>query len=565
MDILQIDRAYRNIKRYRQIIGVFISYGFGGIIEQLNIDYYLALGKSIITLNRGGRKKDLVRYTKAQRLRLALEELGPTFVKLGQLLSTRPDIIPYAYVEELKKLQDEVPPFPYAEVVAQVESAFGRPLAEIFPEFIAEPVAAASISQVHRARLATGEEVAVKIQRPNIEEVIETDIDIMMSIAQLLSRHVKELENYDPVGLVREFAKTIRRELDFQVEGRHLERFAQNFSDDPTVFITKVYWPQTTSRILTMGWVEGIKIDDLAALRAAGYDLKTIARHGATLVLRQVLEFGVFHGDPHPGNLFVLPGNVVAPLDFGIVGHLDEELSRMVLELLLAIINRDIRKLTAILTTVGVLDEDRVKMRELRSDLYDFVDRYYGIPLCQLEIGAMIRDFIGITSYHRIRFLPDMMLLLKALITIESVGRHLDPEFDMIGHAAPFVRQMLARRLSPDYLAKIAWRQFQEVKSLLEIMPGETRDILRKLSRGKLKLEFEHLGLEPLGRSLDRITNRLSFSLIIAALIIASSLIMQTKTGYLFMGYPVLGLVGFLLAGGLGFWLAVAILRSGRF
>ncbi len=564
MDFLQIDRAYRNIKRYRQIIGVFISYGFGGIIEQLNIDYYLALGKSIITFNKSSRK-ELVRYTKAQRLRLALEELGPTFVKLGQLLSTRPDIIPYAYVEELKKLQDEVPPFPHAEVVAQVEDAFGRPLEEIFPEFAAVPVAAASISQVHRARLASGEDVAVKIQRPNIAEIIETDIDIMMSIAELLSRHVKELENYDPVGLVREFAKTIRRELDFQVEGRHLERFARNFATDETVFITKVYWPQTTSRILTMGWVEGIKVDDLDALRAAGYDLKAIARNGATLVLRQVLEFGVFHGDPHPGNLFVLPGNVVAPLDFGIVGHLDEELSRMVLELLLAIINRDIRKLTAILTTVGVLDEDRVKMRELRSDLYDFVDRYYGIPLHQLEIGTMIRDFIGITSYHRIRFLPDMMLLLKALITIESVGRTLDPAFDMIGHAAPFVRQLMARRLSPDYLARTAWRRCQEMKSLLEIMPGETRDILRKLSRGKLKIEFAHLGLDPLGRSLDRITNRLAFSLIIAALIIGSSLIMQTKTGYLFMGYPVLGLVGFLLAGGLGFWLAVAILRSGRF
>ena len=563
MDILNIDRTYRNIKRYRQIIGVFISYGFGGVIEQLNIDYYLALGKNIITLNRSGRKQ-LVRYSNAQRFRMALEELGPTFVKLGQLISTRHDFIPPSVINELKKLQDEVPPFPFDEVVAVVESSLEVKIDEIFPEFLVEPVAAASISQVHKARLVSGEEVAVKVQRPGIAATIETDIDIMMNLARLISRHVPELRLYDPVGVVKEFAKTIRKELDFNIEGRHVERFAANFRDDPNVYVPTIHWQASKREVLTMDWVDGIKIDQMEELLAAGLDPKIIAANGATLILRQVLEFGIFHGDPHPGNLMVLPGNVIAPLDFGIVGHLDEELKQMVLDLLMAIIKRDIRQLTTILSTVGIIDEDQINMRELHADLYDFVDRYYGIPLNQLQVATLIRDFITITSHHHIRFLPDMMLLVKALVTIEGVGRSLDPEFDMISHATPFVQELLARRLTPKYLSKVTWRQLQELRNLLRMLPRETQEIVKKLSKGKLKIEFEHVGLDPLGKNLDRITNRLSFSLVVSAIIVASSLIMQTNTGYMFMGYPVLGIIGYLVAGGLGFWLAIAILRSGR-
>ncbi|MEA3240007.1 MAG: AarF/UbiB family protein, partial [Pseudomonadota bacterium] len=454
MYILNIDRTYRNIKRYRQIIGVFISYGFGGIIEQLNIDYYLALGKNIITLNRSGRKQ-LIRYNNAQRFRMALEELGPTFIKLGQLISTRHDFIPPAVISELKKLQDNVPPFAYEEVVMVIESSIDAKIHEVFPEFNVEPVAAASIAQVHKARLISGEQVAVKVQRPGIAATIETDIDIMMNLARLLARHVQELQIYDPVGLIKEFAKTIRKELDFQIEGRHADRFAANFKDDANVFIFSIHWDVSTREVLTMDWVEGIKIDQLPALIEAGLEPKIIAENGATLILRQVLEFGIFHGDPHPGNLLVLPGNVIAPLDFGIVGHLDEELKQLVLDLVLAIINRDIRQLTNILSTVGVIDEDLINMRELHADLYDFVDRYYGIPLHQLEVAILIKDFIAITSHHHIRFLPDMMLLVKTLVTIEGVGRNLNPDFDMISHASPFVKELLAKRMSPKYLSTI--------------------------------------------------------------------------------------------------------------
>ncbi|MBN2233284.1 MAG: ubiquinone biosynthesis protein UbiB [Deltaproteobacteria bacterium] len=563
MDIFQIDRTYRSIRRYRQIIGVLVSYGFGGLIEQLNLDYYLALGKRIVTFNRAGRK-ELVRYTKAERLRLVLEELGPTFIKLGQLLSTRADLLPSNVIRELKRLQDNVPPFSYTEVESRIEVSLGRRPPEIFARIDSVPVAAASIAQVHRAVLLSGETVAVKVRRPGIEDIVDTDVDIMMNLAHLVHRHIPDAQIYDPVGIVREFAKTIRRELDFQVEGRHIDRFEQLFAADETVSMPRVFWEHTSGAILVMSWVDGIKIDEREKLEAAGLDPRVIAGKGASLILRQILEFGIFHGDPHPGNLYVLPGNVIAPLDFGIVGHLDEELKGLVLDLLLSVINHDVGKMVKILAGVGVIDEDLIDIRELRADLYDFIDRYYGIPLHRLSVATLIRDFIGITSHHHIRFLPSMMLLFKSLATIEGVGRALDPEFDMIAHATPFVQQLLARRLSPEQLARTAWRRLDDLRSLMEMLPDSSREILKKLSKGKLKIEFEHVGLEPLGRTLDKITNRIAFSLLISAIIIASSLIMQTDVGYTLLGYPILGILGYLVAGGLGFWLAIAILRSGR-
>ncbi|MCK5681025.1 ubiquinone biosynthesis protein UbiB, partial [bacterium] len=321
MDIFHIDRTYRNIRRYRQIVSVFIKYGFGGLLEQLNLDYYLALGKSLLTFQRI-KRDDLIRFSKAERLRLALEELGPTFIKLGQLLSTRPDLVPNDILLELRKLQDNVSGFSYIEAKAQVESSLELQLDEAFAEFSKIPVAAASISQVHKAKLHNGCEVAVKVQRPDIEEVIATDIDIMFTLAGLAAKHISELEPYQPALLVREFAKNIRLELDFHVEGRNIDRFAQNFAKDATVHIPAVYWERSSHRVLTLEWIDGVKIDELQIQTGVEFDPAVLAAQGADFILRQILEFGLFHGDPHPGNLFVLPANVIAPIDFGLVGRL---------------------------------------------------------------------------------------------------------------------------------------------------------------------------------------------------------------------------------------------------
>ncbi len=563
MDIFHIDRTYRNIRRYRQIVSVFIKYGFGGLLEQLNLDYYLALGKSLITLQRI-KRDDLIRFSKGERLRLALEELGPTFVKLGQLLSTRPDMVSPEILSELRKLQDKVPGFPFSEVRKQIENSMGVPLEEAFSEFSQEPVAAASISQVHRARLFDGTEVAVKVQRPEIEELIATDIDIMFTMAELAAKHISELEPYQPTVLVREFAKNIRLELDFHVEGRNIDRFAKNFTKDPTVHIPTVYWRQSHSKVLTLEWIDGTKVDELQKNGELDYDPVVLAAHGADFTLRQILEFGLFHGDPHPGNLFILPGNVIAPIDFGLVGRLDDELATALLDLLLSVLKQDVQGLLRVLFKIGVVDEEKVNLRELRADLFDFMDRYVGVSLKDLRLHNLVQDFIRIINYHQIRFLPDFMLLLRVLISVEATARNLDPSFDFFNHSAPLVQELAEKRFSPEHLQKIVSSQLREVSSLLEIIPGATRDILKKLSRGHLRFEFEHLGLNLFSKNLDRIANRISFTMVVSAIIIASSLIMSADNGFKVFGYPLLGIIGYVMAGGLGTWLAIAILRSGK-
>jgi len=563
MDIFHIDRAYRNIKRYRQIISVFIKYGFGGLLEQLNLDSYLAFGKSLVTL-RGIKHGDLIRYSKGERLRLAFEELGPTFIKLGQLLSTRPDLIPADILGELRKLQDRVPGFSFSAVKAQIESSLGDKLENIFPEFSHEPVAAASISQVHRARLVNGTEVAVKVRRPGIDEQIAADIDIMFNLAELATRHVSEMETYQPAQMVREFSKNIRLELDFQIEGRNLDRFAKNFADNRNIHIPAVFWSQSSQRILTLEWIDGIKIDQIKTTTNGAYDPRLLASNGVDFMLRQIFEFGLFHGDPHPGNLFVLPGNIIAPIDFGLVGHLDEELSEALLELLLGILRKDVSALLRAMFKIGVIDEDKINLRELKGDLYDLLDRYTGVSLANLHLKNLLQDFLRVITFHKIRFLPDFMLLLRVLLTLEETARALDPRFDFLTHAAPLVEKIGEKRFSHEHLEKIVGRQLHETMALFEIMPGVTRDILKKLSRGRLRFEFEHLGLALFSKNLDRIANRISFTMVVSAIIIASSLIMSADNGSKLFGYPLLGIIGYVLAGGLGTWLAIAILRSGK-
>ncbi|MCK5916384.1 MAG: AarF/ABC1/UbiB kinase family protein, partial [Deltaproteobacteria bacterium] len=478
------------------------------------------------------KRDDLIRFSKAERMRMALEELGPTFIKLGQLLSTRPDLVPDNILIELRKLQDKVPGFSYLEAKAQIEKSLEISIDEAFAEFSQEPIAAASISQVHKARLHDGQEVAVKVQRPDIEDEIATDIDIMFTLAELAAKHISELESYQPTLLVREFAKNIRLELDFYVEGRNIDRFAKNFALDTTVHIPTVFWDRSSRRVLTLEWIDGIKIDELQIRAEAEFDSRVLAARGADFILRQVLEFGLFHGDPHPGNLFILPKNVIAPIDFGLVGRLDDELATAFLELILAVLKKDVQALIRVLFKLGVVEEEKIDLRELRSDLFDLMDRYTGVSLKEIHLKSLSRDFIRVINYHHIRFLPDFMLLLRVLISVEATARKLDPGFDFFSHSAPLVENLAKKRFSSEYLQKIVTTQLQEFASLVEIIPGTTRDILKKLSRGHLRFEFEHLGLELFSRNLDRIANRISFTMVVSAIIIASSLIMSADNGF---------------------------------
>jgi ubiquinone biosynthesis protein len=492
-----------------------------------------------------------------------MEELGPTFVKLGQLLSTRPDVIPREYIEEFRKLQDMVPSFPFEQVKIQIQRELGQSTEELFAELCPTPIAAASVAQVHRGRLKSGEVVVVKIRRPGIDKVIETDVDILSGLAYLVERHIPTSEIYDPTGIVQEFRRTIQREMDFAREGHTIDRFSANFAEDPAVHVPKVYWERTGETVLTMEFVDGIKISEFTRLTEAGYDLKVIARNGADAFLKQVLVHGFFHGDPHPGNLFILPGNTICMLDYGMVGRLGENLKLQLVDLLVAVLQRDADSVISQLLYSGDL-MDETNIRHLRRDLNEFIDDYYELPLQEIKVGRLLTEFVEILTRYRIKFPSDLMLVAKALVTIEGIGRQLDPDFDMIGHLRPFMEKLLHERVAPGNLTREMLRTTKAYGSLMKNLPRDIKEFINRVNRNKFKIDLEHRGLEKLITDLDKSSNRISFSLLIAALIVGSSIIMQTDKGPMLLGFPALGFLGYSIAGFLGLWLAIAILRSGR-
>lgn len=543
------------------MLAVLFKYGFGHVIEQLNIDYYIQLGKRVVSV--GTASRDLHRLPRGARIRLALEELGPTFIKLGQLLSTRPDLVPVDVLLELKKLQDHLAPVPINDILATIHGELGYPVEDLFADFDQTPLATASIAQVHRATLKNGEKVVCKIRRPGILAVIDTDIDIMMGLAYLIEKHLPGGDVYDPIGLVKEFRRSIHRELDFSREGRSIERFRNNFADDDTVYIPAIYQEYSGHKVLTLEYVAGIKISDHEQLKQAGHDLKLIAYRGADCFLRQVFVHGLFHADPHPGNIHILEDTVICIFDFGMVGRLDEELQLQLTELLLAVLQRDTDAVISNLIYSGELHDD-ANRKDLRRDMSEFIDEYYDLPLSDINVGNMLMEFINILSHYRIKFPSNLMLLSRALIAMEGQGKELNPQFNMVEQLKPFAKKIIKNRCSPGNLAKEATRTLQDYYSLGQSLPRDIKEFLNRINRNKFKIDLEHRGLERLITDLEKSTNRISFSMVIAALIIGSSVVMQSDKGPMIMGFPVLGLFGYSVAGFLGFGLAIAILRSGR-
>ena len=551
--------TYQDLKRYSHIIAVFARHGFGDLFDRLKARYHTSWGRR--TFPKEAREFEGL--STAERLHLAFEELGPTFIKLAQILSSRPDLLPPEYIRELGKLQDKVAPFPFADAKILIEAQFGHPLHDLFASIDEKPAAAASLAQVHRARTISGDEVAVKVQRQGVDAVIETDIRILYDLAGLSERHLSESRHVQPTRLVDEFARTIRRELDFVREGRNMDRFRNYFAGTSTVYIPKVYWDLTAPKVLTTEYIEGIKISDLQLLDAAGLDRKAIAVNGANLILKELFELHFFHADPHPGNLFVLENNVIAPVDFGMTGTIDEEIAQQLGGVFIAVLEKDVDALVELLCTMGVADELQDRST-LKLDLRDLLERYYGVPLQQLAIGTIIEEIMSIVRTYRLRLPPDFAVMAKALLISEGVGRMLYPEFHIIETARPYARKLLLQRLDPSKQLRELARIGGEAVALFKRLPSDMREILSKIRKGDLAIRFEHRGLERLISEIDRSSNRISFAVVIAALIIGSSLIFQTGVGPKLFGYPIVGLVGFLLASILGIWLLIGIMRAGR-
>ncbi len=556
----KLSRTARHIGRYRQIVTVLVRYGFGQVFQQLRIERYLRLGRRALHVEpsrAAGRSR-------AERIRLALEELGPTFVKLGQLLSTRPDLVPLDIVQELVKLQESAPPFDGDEARRIVEKELGRPIEQVFRTFDTEPIAAASLGQVHTAVLAAdGSEVAVKVQRPRIEDTVETDLEILEDLSRLVERGVEALELQRPSAIVDEFKRALEKELDYTIEAAHLRRFARMFEDSETVRVPRVYREWTTRRVLVMERLSGSKVSDRSRLVAEGFDPQQLARNGTEAVLSQIFLHGFFHSDPHPGNVLALTGNVVGFIDLGQVGRLDRRTRYLTAQLLQAMVERDEESVTDTFLELTVSEEPPDR-HLIEADVAEVLDWYMDRPLGELQIGRMVVRLMEIAAGHELRISPGLFLVFKALGTLESLAQTLDPEFDISASARPVLERLARERLSPRRLAAETWVSTLDMARLLRDIPGELRQIMDKLRRGRLRVEFEHQGLEPALHTHELATNRLTFGIVLAAILIASSLLALGDIPPKWRGLPILGILGYLLSGVLGLGLLWSIIRHGR-
>ncbi len=556
-----LTRTHRHFNRYTRILAILFKYGFGEFINRLPIHQIVGSGLQLFSKEDGGH---LRRLPRSERIRMMVEELGPTFNKLAQILSTRPDLIPLELVEELSKLQDHVSPFPFSEVKQILEAELRSSLEERFEEFNEIPIAAASIGQVHRARLRGGEEVVVKVQRPGIRKTVEVDLEILFHLAELIERHFEEWGEQRPKRIVEEFSRTLEKELNYGTEASQAERFAAQFRGNPHIFVPRVFREASTGRVLTMQYVDGIKVSEVKALDELGYDRRVIASRGAELMFEQVFRHGFFHADPHPGNIFILPQNVICYIDYGMMGSVIRRSRENFADLFSAYYHRDEVKTAQIVLKIVEWDREPDR-RALEKDIFDFLGVHAYRSLGQLRVDALLKELMGLISRHHLRIPPDILLMAKAVAVAEGVGLRLDPDFEMTKKAAPFVLQLKLERLRPQRILREFFLVGGDFLRFVRLLPEELENILQQIRQGGIKIGFEHRGLENFIHQLDRSSNRLSFSLIIAALIIGSSLILHANIGPFLFGFPALGVLGFSTAGIIGIGLVISILRSGKF
>jgi ubiquinone biosynthesis protein len=557
MPIPRPDRGFQNLRRYRQIATVLIKHGFGELVYRMN------LGAHILPKRRKGPVEPITDKSTPHRVRLALEELGPTFVKLGQVLSTRPFLLPADYIIELSKLQDEVEPMPWSVASTILVRELGCPVEQCFSSFEQQPLASASLAQVHKAILNDGTPVVVKIQRLGIKKIIDSDMRILRDVAEMLERNVPESQQFEPKGLVEELARSTQKEINFLNEARNIEIFADNFKEEPGIKVPEVYRQFTTSKILTLEMIKGIKISRIEELKKAGYDTEKICQYGSRMILKMIFEDGFFHADPHPGNLFVCENEVIAPVDYGMMGSLSKSQMDELGDLVLATMSRDATEIIRVLQNVEVVPAN-ADLRLLEQDLSELIIKYYHMSLAHIDMSTAMDDFFSVAQRYGIRFRSEFMLLGKALMTYEELARMLFPGYNFVAEIGPYLKRLTVRKFQPSKFFKDIFRILDELRWLMVESPREWRRITDKLSKGELQVKMQHRGLDTLIREMDRSSNRLSISLLVAALIVGSSLIMTVKEGVMLFDFPLLGLVGYLFAGILGIFLVISILRSGK-
>lgn len=550
--------AVRDLGRLHDIAAVLIRYGFGDLVHRSGLAG---------ALERAGRSlhwhvpDDLARMESATRVRQALEELGPTFVKLGQILATRVDLFPPEWIAEFSKLQDAAVAVPFSDLRAQLTEDLGEPPENIFPRLETEALAAASLAQVHRAWLADGTPVILKIRRPGIRPLVEADMRLIKRLAEIVESEVPDLRRYHPREVVRQFTLSLRRELDFSAEGRSAERIATSFEECPEVVIPRIYWEWTCERLNVQDYIEGIPGRDLAALDAAGLDRVLLAQRGTDAVLKMILEDGFYHADLHQGNIYYLADNRLAFIDFGMVGRISEERRYQLAILLHGLVNQNAAIVTDILLDWS--ENTEADTETLQAEIDAFVDQYHGLQLQKLDLGRMLSELVTIMRDHALMLPADLAMLIKAFITLEGVGRQLNPAFDMTSEAAPILDQVLAAHATPEALARRGWRGLTDIFTLITSLPKDVSRLLRSARRGKLQIQVEVLPLKQFGERIDRAISRLALSIITAALIIGSAIVSSIDSGP-DGGLSTLGLLGFIAAASGGIWVLISIWRSGK-
>jgi ubiquinone biosynthesis protein len=543
--------------RLQALAAILIRHGFGDLIRRSGMARALVRAGRVLPLER---LEEFVALPPPVRVRLALEEMGPCFVKLGQVMATRVDVFPPEWIGELSRLHNAAPAVPYDAIRGEMLAALGDVPESVFQAIDPIPLAAASIAQVHRARLADGKEVVLKVRRPGIRPLIEADLRLLQYAAGKIEAKFPEMRRFHPVGMVRQFRASLTRELDLAAECRHAERIAANFARDPRMVVPAVHWRFTSERMNVQDFVAGIPVADVAALESAGIDRRAVARTGAQLVLKMLLHDGFFHADPHPGNVFVLGKERIAVIDFGMVGHLSQERRAQVVGLLYGLVERDVDRVTGVLLDwTGRSDIDDA---QLAIDVDAFLDRYHGVPLGELDLSSMLLEVTALLRSHRLALPADLALLIKVCLTLDGLGRSLDPDFDLARQAQPFLRRAMFTHYGPRAMLLRGDRAIADTLSLIVALPREMRRALRMLQGGgRLRLQVDDL--QDVGRQLSHSANRLAGALVIAALIVGSSITMTVTGGPTLLGLPLFGLLGFVGASLAGIWLLGSILRSG--
>lgn len=528
----------KQLDRYAQVVRILGKHGMGVGSGRIGVG-------RLIPFHRGwfGHAARSAPYTEPEHIRLAFEELGVTFIKLGQILSTRSDLVPQDYLVEFAKLRDRVPSVDIESIRAVVESELGAPLEDLFAEFDPQPLASASIGQVHAARLHDGTEVAVKVQKAGVAEQVETDLAVLRTLAGQLDRRSADLHRYGVVALVEEFGWTLRAELDYVREGRNAERFEEQFAEDPTVRAPRIYWDQTTAAVLTMERVSGIVVDNETALTDAGIDRRALARNSASVLLQSVFEHGFFHADPHPGNFLVQPDGSIVVLDFGMMGHVSEEMRASLIRLLAGVDRNDMPGITDALFDLGMHAPPDQQLA-LQRDLRHLLDAYYGLELGQVPVARMIDDISSIARRHALPFPADLSLLAKTVAMSEGVGSTLDPEFNLSELVAEIAGGMLRRTYSPRMLSARVARSSADLAWLALELPGHLRRVVRQMEHGNFEVRLRQDEIDSALEGFAAIMNRLAGSIVGAAIAIAVAIVLQI---YQPPGWQIVAAVGLVL------------------